>query len=195
MSAKNLTFQDNAAPTAAGDRGAAPGAVWRQMTQSDLPAVSSIASEVHPAYPEEGTIFAERLRLYPSGCFVLALQGEIVAYVVSHPWRASNPPSLNTLLVAIPSSPGTYYLHDIALLPGVRGLGYGEAILRRLITEAKDAGLTTMSLVAVNHSAPFWTRYGFAAMHDPAASEVLQSYGADAAFMVRDLSASAHDNG
>ena len=86
----------------------------------------------------------------------------------------------------IPVPPGTYYLHDIALLPGVRGLGYGDAIVRWLIREAKDAGLATMSLVAVNGTVPFWTRHGFSELRTAEVERVLASYGAEAAFMVRD---------
>jgi GNAT superfamily N-acetyltransferase len=172
-----------------GDRLAASGALWRPMAPAELPAVEAIAAKVHPAYPEEGAIFAERLHLYPRGCFVLDNKHAILGYVVSHPWKATEPPHLNTLVGTIPVPPGTYYLHDIALLPGVRGLGYGDEIVQWLVREAKLVGLTTMSLVAVNGTVPFWTRHGFAELRNAALEKVLPSYGAGAAFMVRDLSA------
>jgi hypothetical protein len=44
-----------------------------------------------------------------------------------------------------------------------------------------------MSLVAVNGSAGFWRRQGFAEARVPALADKLASYGADAHFMVRDL--------
>ena len=169
--------------------------LWRPMAPADLPAVEAIAAKVHPAYPEEGTIFAERLRLYPRGCFVLDNKHAILGYVVSHPWKATDPPHLNTLVGTIPVPPGTYYLHDIALLPGVRGLGYGDEIVQWLVREAKLVGLATMSLVAVNGTVPFWTRHGFAELRNATLEKVLPSYGAGAAFMVRDLSVLASSVG
>ena len=159
------------------------------MLPSDLPEVDSIAAEVHPAHPEEIAVPAERLRLYPSGCFVLDGAGTILGYAVSHPWRAGDPPSLNTLIGAIPSPPETYYLHDVALLPAVRGSGYSHDIVRRLVAEATNAGQTTISLVAIRNSVPIWKRHGFEAIHDPARAEKLKSYGAGATLMVKDLCA------
>ncbi len=157
------------------------------MKPFDLGAIQSVAAEVHPAYPEEGAVFAERLALYPRGCFVLEQEGKILGYVVSHPWKAYDPPSLNTLIGAIPSPPGTYYLHDIALLSAVRGKGYGDTIFRRLLAEATDVGLTTISLVAVNGTTSLWARYGFSEVADTALGKIIASYGSDAAFMVRNL--------
>ena len=163
------------------------------MTPGDLPAVEAIAADVHPAYPEDGAIFAERLRLYPRGCFVLDRNGVILAYAVSHPWKSAEPPSLNKLVGAIPSAPGTYYLHDLALLPRIRGQGYGDAAVRRLIGEATNAGLATVSLVAVNGTVPFWTRHGFMVSRHAEVEKVLATYGVDAAFMVRDRAVFKND--
>ena len=62
---------------------------WRRMAPADLPAVMEIAAVVHPDYPEDEAVFAERLRLAPSGCHVLAdLAGALLGYLVSHPWPA-----------------------------------------------------------------------------------------------------------
>ncbi len=44
--------------------------LWRPMTEADLPAVCDIADRVHVSYPEDDTVFAERLRIYPAGCAV-----------------------------------------------------------------------------------------------------------------------------
>ncbi len=47
---------------------------WRRMTRSDLAKVERIGETVHPDYPEDAAVIAERLQLYPAGCFVLSLE-------------------------------------------------------------------------------------------------------------------------
>jgi len=154
------------------------------MAAADLPAVGGLAGRVHPAYPEDDAMFAERLRLYPEGCRVLARAEGIAAYVVSHPWRGV-PPALNTRLGALPARPSTFYIHDLALAPEVRGTGAAAEIVSWLAAHARAAGIPGLSLIAVNGSADFWRRHGFEARHDPALDRKLGSYGADAQFMTR----------
>lgn len=159
------------------------------MTVADLPATCALSATIHQAYPEDDAVFAERLRLYPDGCHVYAAAGKITAYVVSHPWRALDAPPLNSLLGKIPAAPSSYYIHDLALAPQTRGTGAATSIVRTLADHAIAKGLPVMSLVAVNGSAGFWQRQGFARMDVPALTEKLRSYCDDGAqFMVRDLS-------
>ena len=162
------------------------------MTAGDLAAVEAIAAEVHPAYPESGAVPAERLRLFPAGCLVLDRGEAIEGYVVSHPWTAFDPPKLDTLLGRLPSPAGTYYIHDLALLASARGQGHADAVVGELLTLAERSSLPSVSLVAVNHSAPFWTRHGFAAVDaDAALAAALRSYDSDAVFMTRWLKRAA----
>jgi len=175
------------------------------MTAADLPAVLALAERLNPDYPEDAEVFAERLRLYAAGCWVLDRSanaaGEagdelapppdtasnIAGYIVSHPWRHGEPPALNARLGELPDAPTTYCIHDIALLPEVRGTGAAAAILNTLLGRARAAHLGTLSLVAVNNSASFWRHHGFEAVSDPALDEKLKSYDAAAKFMVRPL--------
>jgi GNAT superfamily N-acetyltransferase len=152
------------------------------MKPSDLPAVVAIADVVHPSYPEDTAVLAERLRLYPQGCFAFARDGAVTGYILSHPWRGP-PPALNSLLHALPSQPDTYYIHDIALLPTEHRKGTGPAIITTLIAHARQEGFGTLSLVAVNGTAPFWQRFGFAPTADAQMREKLKSYGDGTVFM------------
>ncbi|MFC7299141.1 GNAT family N-acetyltransferase [Herminiimonas aquatilis] len=160
------------------------------MREDDLPAVGEIAAQLHPAYPEDGRIFAERLQLYPNGCLVLEMNDSVLGYVISHPWRHRQPPTLNSLLQILPVRPSTYYIHDVALLPTARGLGAVTQLMSRLSRIAQDDGLLTLSLVAVNGSREFWSRQGFVAIDDPALEEKLNSYDLAARFLCKDLAAS-----
>ena len=161
---------------------------WRPMTEADLPAASVLAASIHPAYPEDDAVFAERLRLYPNGCRVFDRGEGAEAYVVSHPWRHLEAPALNSLLGGIPAAPSTFYIHDLALSPAVRKTGAASQIVAWLVDHARAEGILHISLIAVNGSASFWQRQGFAVMQDRTLADSLRSYGNDAQFMVRDLS-------
>jgi ribosomal protein S18 acetylase RimI-like enzyme len=161
---------------------------WRSMTAADLPAVMAIAAEVHPAYPEDEAVFAERLRLAPAGCHVLVDErGVLGGYLVSHPWAEGTIPTLNSLLGAVPEGVTSWYLHDLALLPAARGTGAARAIVTKLAKRAGEAGYRSLTLVAVNGSAAFWRRQGFFEVAAPELAEKLATYDAAACYMRRGL--------
>ena len=162
---------------------------WRAAERSDLSAIVMIASRVHPAFPEHESVFQERLTLYPTGVRVLETEGEIGGYVISHPWRAGSVPALNSLLHAMPDDANTFYMHDLVVLPAMRGFGLARVIVENLASHALSEGFPTMSLVAVNESTRFWQRLGFAVASNQAVAEKLGSYGEAARLMVRRLSA------
>ena len=157
------------------------------MTPSDLSAVVAIADVVHPSYPEDAEVLAERLRLYPHGCHVLAQGGALDGYVISHPWYDSGAPALNSLLHRLPDVPSAFYIHDIALLPAARGGDAASDIVVRLADHARAQGFAAMSLVAVGGSAGFWQKHGFAVVEGTAPAAKLASYGGGARLMTRRL--------
>lgn len=168
--------------------GNAAQARWEQMTAADVDAVVAVADVVHPAFPEDRAVLAERFALHPHGCFVLrrAGDGAVLGYTLTHPWAADTVPPLNVLLGGLPTAE-VYYIHDIALLPAARGLKAGDAAVRLLTEHARSLGLTRMALVAVNNSGGFWQRQGFGRVDSPAWAAKLASYGEDAAYMVKAL--------
>lgn len=160
--------------------------IWRAMTEADLDAVEAAAAVIHPGYPEDRAVFAERLALWPEGCRVLDRAGSLAGYAITHPGEYGRPPKLDTLLGGLAANPDTYYFHDIALLPGVRGRGASRVVVADLAALAERLGLATLSLVAVNASRPIWEAQGFGVATD--ASPDLGSYGGEAWFMVRRIS-------
>lgn len=158
------------------------------MAPADLTAVMAIAAVVHPDYPEDEAVFAERLQLAPEGCHVLAASGgALLGYLVSHPWPAGEIPALNSRLGAVPESQANWYLHDIALLPEGRGAGAAGRIVAELARRLGQAGYRSLSLVAVNGSTSFWQRQGFAVVQEPALARKLATYDEAACYMRRDL--------
>jgi ribosomal protein S18 acetylase RimI-like enzyme len=160
---------------------------WRRMTPRDLDAVAAVADRIHPDFPEDRAIFAERLRLFPEGCHVLADGDAVCGYVLSHPWTWGEPPRLNSLLGRLPRRPTTYYLHDIALLPQGQGQRHAGAMVERLAAMAAAMALGNLSLVAVNDSTAFWKKQGFDEHGSTRLGSHLASYGAGATFMIRTL--------
>ncbi|MGJ5180841.1 GNAT family N-acetyltransferase [Bradyrhizobium oligotrophicum] len=158
------------------------------MTSGDLAAIDTIAARVHPDYPENLSVFAERLRLHPQGCRVLISgAGAMAGYVISHPWHLDAPPALNVLLGRIPSPAATYYIHDLALLAEARGRGAASGIVNALVAHARELRLPSLSLIAVNGSTPFWESQGFAVDQAVCAGRRPISYGDDAMPMIRYL--------
>jgi ribosomal protein S18 acetylase RimI-like enzyme len=163
---------------------------WRAMTGYDLPAVQTIADQVHPGFFEAPEVLAERQQLYRNGCYLLEIGEKPAGYVLSHPWRSGSLPALNVLLGDIPAGSDTYYLHDLALLPVARRVGAASHIVSALIKHASATGFPSMSLVAVNGSRGFWEKHGFATQEVPELAAKLDSYEAAARLMVKPLSKS-----
>jgi len=136
-------------------------AAWRAMRAHDLPAVTAISAAVHGAYAEPQAVYAERLSLYPAGCFVWGYGARVEGLLVTHPWRGSTPPALGAMLGSLPAQPDRYYLHDIALAETARGSGAGRAALDRVDALTRDAGLAWVTLVAVNGADRYWAANGF----------------------------------
>ncbi|MBC7952145.1 MAG: GNAT family N-acetyltransferase [Rhodospirillaceae bacterium] len=145
--------------------------MWRPMLAGDLALVQGIADRVHADYPEAPEIFANRLDLFPAGCFMAVGN---VGYCIAHPGVVGQPPPLDTVLDGLPANADCLYLHDVALLPAARGNGLGSALVARMEQVAKAHGFSRIALTAVSNSDRFWQGLGFGPM--PCAK--LASYGA-----------------
>ena len=155
-------------------------AIWRAMTSSDLAGVLLVADEVHPELREDPHIFAERLSLFPEGCYALFDGETVVGYAITHPIKRGQPPKLNRPLGSLPKGACDFYIHDVALLPSQRGGGYARQIIERLLRLGRS--YDAIGLISVYETAAFWGRFGF----EPNAlvsRETLAHYGEGAVFM------------
>ncbi|MBB3265520.1 GNAT superfamily N-acetyltransferase [Azospirillum sp. OGB3] len=165
---------------------------WRAMELADLDRVMAIAEVVHPDYPEDRAVFAERLALYPEGCAMAEIDGgaeadgSCIGYIVMHPGRLGVPPPLDSPLGALPDSPDCLYLHDVALLPAARGLGLGAAALERMNALAARRGFRWLALTSTPGARAFWDAQGFRP-HDGGAglAAKLASYGGGMTYMTK----------
>ncbi|UPK32871.1 GNAT family N-acetyltransferase [Bradyrhizobium sp. 186] len=160
---------------------------WRHACASELPAIIAIAARIHPDLPERAEVFAEKMRLYPDGCFALVADNEIVGYGLSHPWMQQQVPPLNGFLETLPGDADCLYVHDVAVLPDCRG-GVARAYVAIIEDLARVSGIAMLALVSVYVTRPLWERFGFRPVTaDAELREKLESYGASATYMLRDL--------
>ncbi|MFD1199651.1 GNAT family N-acetyltransferase [Brucella gallinifaecis] len=160
-------------------------AAWRRMQAQDIAQVTAVANVVHPDFFEDEAVFRDRFKIYPAGCFVLANGHEILGYGISHPWQLDSVPALNFVLGELPKDVGTYYIHDIALLPEARSGGQASRVVELMGAQAERDGFATMALVAVNGSRGFWEKKGFVTREVSELAEKLKGYSDEALYMVR----------
>jgi GNAT superfamily N-acetyltransferase len=160
---------------------------WRSTRPSDLKAIQKIASVAHPELSERLEIFAEKLNLFPEGCFVL-VQGRIVAgYAFVHPWHLNAIPKLDEFLVSLPTNPDCLLIHDVVVLQQARGKGASQSLVELISRLAKKHNLQFLTLVSVYGSHLLWARYGFEPATGITLAPKLTWYGETARFMVRRL--------
>ena len=163
------------------------GVKWRSTKAADLNAIQQIASVVHPELPESNNVFAEKLRLFPEGCFVLVEDGIVVGYAFVHPWRLNDVPKLNEFLRRIPSQPDCLLIHDVAVLEPARGRGASKGLLDLVANLARNRKILNLALVSVYDSCMHWERLGFEVANNELVSTKLNSYNETASYMVRAL--------
>lgn len=171
--------------------------VIRLMTADDLPAVLAIQARCyHADLHESAATFAAKLRHSGDTCWV-ACDGtnRQLAYLFAQPAAYLYPPRLDSALDGDPTAARkantgadlVLHLHDLAVDRAARGMALGDRLVTRAFAAAREAGLTRLSLVAVQQSGAFWGRFGFAAPDHPLPQELaneLASYGADACYLV-----------
>ena len=162
-------------------------AAWCQLSASNIESLVRIADKLHPDLPESAQVFAERLKLFPEGCLALveAEGGELYGYAISHPILRRQPPALNSLLGELASDADQYYIHDLVVVPEVRGWGLARNCIEKLLATVAKRYSTT-SLVCVYGTAPFWGRFGFVPEKiDEGMEQKLLDYGDDATYLER----------
>lgn len=160
---------------------------WRAMAERDVARVADLAEIVHLDYPENPSVFAACLRLYPPGCHVLDIgQGQIGGYLISHPGRLDTPPVLDVPLTALPEAVDCYFLHDLALGQAVRGHGMAGAAVEIVVAEARRCGFDTVALIAVSDAHAFWGHHGFTLLGDGLINPE-KGYGVEARALVREI--------
>ena len=136
-------------------------ASWHELPINNIKSLARIADTIHPDLPESDAVFAERITLFPEGCLGLfeGKGNELYGYIISHPIKYLQPPALNSLLGKIASDADQYYIHDLAILPKLRGRGLAQECIYNLFAIAKR--YSTTCLISVYGTEQFWIHFGF----------------------------------
>lgn len=164
--------------------------IVRPMTITDLPAVCKIQQNCYQSsFWERSDVFAEKIRLFPSGCFVAFVDGLCGGYVFSHPWFKDRCVLLDSPIDLLPSASDYYYLHDCAVAPQARSRGVGEKLIKEVMKTAGTIGARNLQLVSVQQSQNYWGRFGFITLEKSAfkSDNHLTNYGPDAQMMSLNL--------
>ncbi|MDP3491431.1 MAG: GNAT family N-acetyltransferase [Phenylobacterium sp.] len=162
--------------------------VLRPMAPQDLADVLALQARGYPpALHDSAAAFLSRMALAPSLNLTAWRDAALVGYLVSHPWAAGDPPPVDALLA--PGTPAEcWYVHDLSVAEGARGLGLARTLLVAGRDAAHALGLSRAELIAVEGAAPFWSRHGWRAPKGvaPALAAKAAAYGPSAAFMTRE---------
>lgn len=154
----------------------------RRAEFSDLEAILAIQKVAFPDFQERRAVFEDRLEISGDGCLVVEENDEVKGYIISHPWHRGDPPALDTVLGALPEKPGCYYIHDLSLMPDLRGRGASGLLIQAAMRLAAGMALPVIGLMAVGGSSVFWRRHGFRPAGS-AAARTMAAYGGDAVYM------------
>ncbi|CUJ52792.1 GNAT family N-acetyltransferase [Achromobacter sp. 2789STDY5608621] len=162
------------------------------MLTADVDAILDVQAGAYPGFLlESADFFLNRLALAPAHCWVAqaaAAPGDaLLGYLVSYPWDAGLPPTLDAPLATLPEPADHWFLHDCAVAPSAQGLGVGQALMRTAAGHATQTGLRRASLVSLGSAVGYWLRHGYAPVaaggRDLAAK--LEGYGPQASYMAR----------
>lgn len=160
--------------------------IWRAMTPDDLATTTHLAMQVHADYPENHEIFIERLTLAPEGCYVLAGPKGVAGYMLSHPWRGTLTPALNTLLHRLPTPADRWYIHDLVVCASLRGQGFAQHAIALAEQTARARKLPCLTLVSTRHALGFWHKQRFTPETIPPAEHaILATYDPEAQLLSR----------
>lgn len=160
--------------------------IIKPMNPEDLTAMLDIQTACYTEItPESKESLASKLMSSPSTCFVAYQNDCLIGYLISLPSLFSSPFKLNALHTQLDETPDCLYLHDLAISPSARGLGVAAALIEQFFKQFNTSSFQQACLIAIQHSVPFWSRYGFTpAPTDVLSKEKLASYGSDATYMI-----------
>lgn len=139
--------------------------VVRALSREDMKQVLAVQSQAYAKeFLECEATFLAKLTLFPAGCWGAHDGASLAGYIFSHPWRSDDLVPLDHSLAALPASPDSYYIHDLAVAPSHRGRHVAAQLLQKVFAVAQQSGLFRFSLAAVQDSEPFWERWGFHAV-------------------------------
>ena len=159
----------------------------RPMAPADLDAVLAVQAACYPPPMQEAAdVILARLHASPDTVLVAADGAGICAYLFAYPSTLGKVTPLGGAF-AVPASPDTLYLHDLAVAPRAAGSGLARRLVEELLTIARLDGRRHSALVAVQASGAFWAGFGYAPHAGAVDAAVMATYPPGAAYLSRTL--------
>ena len=159
----------------------------RPATANDACAYLRIGTDAYPPeFHESSAAFLAKLHVFPSGCKIVDVAGESVAFLISHPWTYENPPKLNSEAFTLPPSPDVFFIHSVTVMRPYQKHGIGSALAKAAIALGQSHGFSRLTLISVQHSTSFWEKFGFKRVETlpQSARQALIAYGHSSTYMV-----------
>lgn len=161
----------------------------RNTLQEDLAGIMAIQQHCYSDLTEPDDILLKRWQTHAETNWLALSSGKPLGYLIAYPSLYGNVTRLGAEFESYADA-DVLYLHDMAVSPQARGLGIAAELLQYAQQYATDSGLSTLALVAVQGSVPYWSRYGFSVVTavDTQMQQALDSYiGQQAVYMVKSL--------
>lgn len=138
----------------------------------------------HEVGPEELDVLKSKQSVSPETCFVcVSDEGDVLGYLLTHPWNGSEPPKLFEPLPDFVNS-NALFLHDMAVSSRSKGQGIGRSMMTELMKISAVKGMERITLVAVQGADSFWLLLGF---KEIPGVNLCPSYGKNAILMEKVL--------
>lgn len=163
--------------------------VVRPMVTGDTAGIFALQARCYPPELHDSEeAFRARLVHAPGMHFVAQdSQGELLGYIVAHPWQKLAPPPVD-MVMAEPPIREVCYVHDLSVSPDCAGQGIGQRLFEAMRDAALENGLERSELTAVRGAHSFWARHGYSPVYcDTELAAKVSGYGADAVYMARNL--------
>ena len=160
---------------------------WQPLEKQNIESLNKIADQIHTNVPERPEVFAEKMRLFPVGCRGLIFENRLVGYGISHLWNLNDIPSLNEFLKQLPENPNCIYIHDVVVIPEMRGHRVTDKYMDYIKELAVKMSINSLALVSLYGTDTFWSRFGFKIYSNDELKSKLASYGETAKYMVCNL--------
>lgn len=161
----------------------------RGLQAEDVDALMAVQEAAYGAgFLEPAPVQAQRLRVASDTVWGAWDGARLGAYLMAYRTHAGHVGALHQGFAPEPEG-DTLYLHDLAVHPSAAGQGLGPQLVAHALHQARQQGLASLGLVAVQGSSGFWQRQGFgpAGRLNPDAQAALATYGPGAVVLVRAL--------
>lgn len=163
----------------------------RSLKKIDLPHLISVQQKTFTSdLCESLAVFQNRFDHFGQYFKVVLINDQIVGYIICFPYKLGEIPKNNAFFAPNLPTPDCFYIHDVTLIPEARGQGLAQLLIESAFTQAKELGLTKISLVSVGQSGNYWDKLGFVEYPNQTAkiSQILlSSYDEKSRLMVKEL--------